>query len=353
VNWGCFAGSVECKVEGEGFSEIVEFPVSVEMPELTGPVFFDINQAGMQYSLPEMYATDYSWSFPEGAELVSGTGTHDVEVNWGIQSGNVEVIVDNACLDQYLIGMEVFPDGQYPYPDINQPHLIPGTINSTHYDIGGQGVAYSDNSIANEGAGPRQDEQVDTEYGDNGNPNVGWIVSGEWLKYTVQVQETAQYLVELRVASDADQRGPITFYVGEEERGQVSVPKTGGWGDYQIITAEVDLYEEDEVLRIDMGNGGFNMGDMEFTVDSYDEQAALNASVKVFPVPAGDYLFIDSPEFLNEVEIISLSGKVVFQQEFSGIQKQENVTLPKLPSGVYLLRIKMDKGLVVNKTIMK
>ncbi len=353
VNWGCFAGSVECKVEGEGFSEIVEFPVSVEMPELTGPVFFDINQAGMQYSLPEMYATDYSWSFPEGAELVSGTGTHDVEVNWGIQSGNVEVIVDNACLDQYLIGMEVFPDGQYPYPDINQPHLIPGTINSTHYDIGGQGVAYSDNSIANEGAGPRQDEQVDTEYGDNGNPNVGWIVSGEWLKYTVQVQETAQYLVELRVASDADQRGPITFYVGEEERGQVSVPKTGGWGDYQIITAEVDLYEEDEVLRIDMGNGGFNMGDMEFTVDSYDEQAALNASVKVFPVPAGDYLFIDSPEFLNEVEIISLSGKVVFQQEFSGIQKQENVTLPKLPSGVYFRRIKMDKGLVVNKTIMK
>lgn len=353
VNWGCSDGLVQCQVEGDGFSEIVDFPVSVEMPQLEGPLFFEINEAGMQYSLPEMHSTDYSWSFPEGVEVVSGSGTHEVVADWGAQSGNVEVVVNNTCLDQYVVEKEIFPAGQYPYPDIKQPHPIPGTINSTHYDIGGQNIAYSDKSIANEGAGPRQDEQVDTEYGDNGNPNVGWIVSGEWLEYTVQVQKTAEYLVELRIASEADQRGPITFFVDGEERGQVTIPGTNGWNDFVTVTGKVDLYEDDEVLRVDMGNGGFNLGDMEFTVDSHDKQAALNASVKVFPVPAGDYLFIDSPEFLNEVEIISLSGKVLFHQKFSGIEKQENVTLPKMSSGVYLLRIKMDKGLVVNKTILK
>jgi hypothetical protein len=94
-----------------------------------------------------------------------------------------------------------------------------------------------------------QDEQVDTEYGDNGIANVGWIVSGEWLEYTVQVQETAEYLVELRIASDADVRGPVTFYVGEEERGQVTIPKTTGWNNFITITAKVDLYQEDEVLK--------------------------------------------------------------------------------------------------------
>lgn len=353
VNWGCSDGLVQCRVEGDGFSEIVEFPVKVEMPQLEGPLFFEINQAGMQYSLPEMHATEYLWSFPEGVEVVSGIGTHEVLVDWGVQSGNVDVIVNNTCLDQYAIEREVFPAGQYPYPDINQPHPVPGVINSTDYDIGGQNVAYHDKSVANEGTGPRQDEQVDTEYGDNGSPNVGWIVSGEWLEYTIQVQETAEYLVELRIASEADLRGPITFYVGDEERGQAIIPKTNGWNDFVTITAKIDLYQEDEVLHLDMGNGGFNLGDMEFTVDSHDEQAALNASVKVFPVPAGDYLLIDCPEFINEAEIISLSGKVEFQQKFSGIQKQENVNLPKMLPGVYLLRIKMNKGLIVNKTILK
>lgn len=353
LDWGCTAGTVKCQVSGAGISEIVEFPVNVEMPQLSGPVFFEMNQAGMQYSLPGMHSTYYSWTFPAGVEMVSGSDTHQAEVNWGTVSGSVEVLVDNACLDQYAVSMDVFPVGQYPYPDINQPHLIPGTINSTHYDIGGQNIAYFDKSIANEGAGPRQDEQVDTEYGDNGNGNVGWIVSGEWLEYSVQVQETAEYLVELRIASDADLRGPLTFYVGEEARGQVAIPKTTGWNNFITITAKVDLYEEDEVLRLDMGNGGFNLGNLEFTVDSYDAQSELNASVKVFPVPVSDFFVIDSPEFLERVEIVSLAGKVFFQQKFSGIQKQEKVTFSELPPGVYFLQIKLDKGLSVNKTILK
>jgi beta-glucanase (GH16 family) len=353
VNWGCSDGLVKCQVESDGFSEVVEFPVSVEMPELEGALFFEINETGMLYSLPDMHSTDYSWSFPVGVELVSGAGTHEVEVTWGAQSGNMDVVVDNVCLDQYLVSMEVFPAGQYPYPDLNQPQLIPGTINSTHYDIGGQGVAYFDNSVANEGAGPRQDERVDTEFGDNGKPNVGWIVEGEWLEYSVQVQETAQYLVELRVASEGNLRGPITFYGGEEERGNVTIPMTNGWNDFVTITAKVDLYEDDEVLRVDMGNGGFNLGDLEFTVDSYDEQATLNASVKVFPVPVKDCLLIDSPEFLDKIEIVNISGDVVLQQKFSGIRKQEKVTFSELPGGVYFLHVKLDKGLYVNKTILK
>lgn len=353
LNWGCTDGFVKCQVEGDGFSEIIEFPVSVEMPELAGPVFFEENETGMQYSLPEMHDTDYSWSFPSGVEMVSTTNTNEAEVNWGTQSGDVEVMVENTCLDQFVVGLEVFPYGQYPYPDMNQPHPIPGTINATHYDFGGQSTSYFDNSMENEGAGPRQDERVDTEYGDNGNPNVGWIEDDEWLEYTIEVQETAQYLVELRVASDADLRGPITFYVGKEERGKATVPKTSGWNDFVTITAEVDLYEDDEILRVDMGNGGFNLGDLEFSVDSYDPQKELNASVNIFPVPVKDYLLINSPEFVKAIDIMSLSGKTVFQKEFSGFRKQEKVNLPEFAHGVYLLHIKLSNDLVVNKTVLK
>jgi hypothetical protein len=42
----------------------------------------------------------------------------------------------------------------------------------------------------NQGPGPREDEGVDTEYADNGGPNVGWIIAGEWIEYTISVEDT-------------------------------------------------------------------------------------------------------------------------------------------------------------------
>ena len=86
-------------------------------------------------------------------------------------------------------------------------HPIPGTIEAEDYDVGGQGFAHNDIDKTNEGnseyrAGDGVDveETQDTE----GAYNVGYIRNGEWLAYTVDVQTTGSYDLDLRMAADGD-----------------------------------------------------------------------------------------------------------------------------------------------------
>lgn len=80
---------------------------------------------------------------------------------------------------------------------------LPGTIQSERFDLGGQGVAYSDFESANLGGAFRPTEGVDLESTTDtgGGHNIGWVRAGEWLKYSVNVAASGTYVLSLRVAS--------------------------------------------------------------------------------------------------------------------------------------------------------
>ncbi|HPI12854.1 MAG TPA: hypothetical protein PLK63_17545, partial [Catalimonadaceae bacterium] len=42
-------------------------------------------------------ATNYVWSVPNGASVVSGQGTNAIQIDWGISSGTVSVVASNGC----------------------------------------------------------------------------------------------------------------------------------------------------------------------------------------------------------------------------------------------------------------
>ncbi len=101
---------------------------------------------------------------------------------------------------------------QVPYASV---HAIPGTIEAGHFDkyeAGvGQNISYFDSSQNNEGD-TRLDEYVDTATVTNEGMTVGWLTAGEWLEYTVHVQNPGTYSVEIRYASgNANGGGPIHF----------------------------------------------------------------------------------------------------------------------------------------------
>ena len=104
---------------------------------------------------------------------------------------------------------------QYPYNDkINQ---IPGTIEAGHYDYFegglGQGISYMDLTQNNNGDF-RSNEYVDSSIVENEGATVGWIAAGEWLEYTVEVDESGYYDFEYSYAS-ANQNGggPFTLEI--------------------------------------------------------------------------------------------------------------------------------------------
>ena len=110
-------------------------------------------------------------------------------------------------------------------------HVIPGVIEAEHFDTGAAGKAYLDVDEENQGADYREATQVDIEKrpdASNGH-GIGWTRQGEWLRYTVDVQESGSYTIEMPVASN--KKGGL-FHLeiaGKDITGPISVPDTKSW----------------------------------------------------------------------------------------------------------------------------
>jgi Sulfatase-modifying factor enzyme 1/Carbohydrate binding module (family 6) len=133
-----------------------------------------------------------------------------------------------------------------------QPQIIPGKLQCEWYDLGGEGMAYHDKDSANNGSGNlnpangtflnefRMNEGVDISYTkareiDNSAYNkvmplmeqlyAGWTVPGEWINYTVYVEKTGTYSIELMYTASGD--GGIAFLLnGKSLTGQLDIAST-------------------------------------------------------------------------------------------------------------------------------
>src|SRR5580658_6355774 len=82
------------------------------------------------------------------------------------------------------------------------PAPVPGTVQAENYDTGGQGVAYSVNSINGNGTAYRTDGvDLETTSDTGGGDDLGWTSTGQWFRYTVNVSTAGSYVVTIRVAA--------------------------------------------------------------------------------------------------------------------------------------------------------
>ncbi len=161
---------------------------------------------------------------------------------------------------------------QIPYA--NNINNIPGIIEPGKYDDYeggiGQNIAYFDSSPYNQGT-YRLDEYVDVEYfGETEGPTLGWIEAGEWVEYSILVDQPGYYDLEYRYASDIPSGGGQFYFEinGTQVSDNVSVGNTGDW--YNWLTgnvSDIELNAGEHILRLVFINGGFNLGRMTFSFD--------------------------------------------------------------------------------------
>lgn len=159
-------------------------------------------------------------------------------------------------------------------------HNIPGTIYATEYDLGANGYAYFDKDSAdyhvstdeytawNQGYAYRNDGVDIEECRDvltNGY-NVGWISSGEWLNYTVQIDSTAAYNIEVRYAASGSD-GKLYLEVDDAPvSSTISLGNTGAWDAWKTYTInDVVLYKGTHHLKIVADHSGFNLSYLKFS----------------------------------------------------------------------------------------
>jgi Carbohydrate binding module (family 6)/Chitobiase/beta-hexosaminidase C-terminal domain/Fibronectin type III domain len=108
---------------------------------------------------------------------------------------------------------------------------IPGTIQAEAFDTGGEGIAYHDTDTANSGGAFRTTEGVDikTTTDTGGGYAVGWMNTGEWLKYTVNVTTAGTYTLTARVATPYAGKSFHIEIDNVNVTGPLTVPVTGAW----------------------------------------------------------------------------------------------------------------------------
>ncbi len=222
-------------------------------------------------------------------------------------------------------------------------HMIPGRIEAEEYDLGGEGLGYHEaNTNGNEGGAPFRNDEVDIEEtgDDHGVYNVGYILSGEWLQYSVEVLASGIYDLNLRMASDGSGKTLHIEIDGVNVTGPVQVPNTGGWQTWETITVkDVNLTAGEHVMRIVFGSSYMNLNYVEFVDVVTGMDADVDRQIKVFPNPYKEVVYIVATKSIT-YKVFSITGEVVLSGDCFG----KCIIDETLPSGIYFLSINSANG---------
>lgn len=114
---------------------------------------------------------------------------------------------------------------------------------------------------------------------------------------------------------------------------------TSGNGSYEIVDANDNIYAELASEDADF--------DYELVTPICIGSASVNELAtnmfQLFPNPAHEKINIESEELIDRIEIVSLDGKLLFEQE-TNLVKNKELNVSNLYSGIYIVRIEFNNG---------
>ncbi len=227
--------------------------------------------------------------------------------------------------------------------------MIPGIIEAENYDEGGEGLAFHETTLANEGGADYRDDAVDIEVNGAGY-NLGYLSAGEWLDYSVIVEETADYTLAIEFAA-ADENGGGSFRIlldDQELVPETATGSTGGWTVWQELVLEnIALTEGEHTLTFEVVKGDFNLDKMSFEKDIpvvLSIFSSENSGASIFPNPVSEQLFL-SPSIVKKgsVSVLDGTGRLVLRKEVN----DGALDVSSLRNGTYVLRVEADGELMV------
>jgi beta-glucanase (GH16 family) len=169
---------------------------------------------------------------------------------------------------------------------------IPGTVQAENYDTGGQGVAYNVTSLNGTDNGYRSDGvdlEVTTDTG--AGLDLGWTASGQWFKYTVNVNAAGTYTLTFRVAAinAVTDAFHISNSSGTNLTGNVNVPATGAWQAWTNVSVIITLPAGQQVLTMNQDNPGWNVNLLTFAGSAVEAPFGGTAAAVPGAVQAENY----------------------------------------------------------------
>jgi hypothetical protein len=198
-----------------------------------------------------------SVAFYNGATLLGTDNTSPYSFAWtNVAAGTYSLTAratDNGGLTTTSAAISVTVGSTPPA----QP--VPGTIQAESY-------------IAMSGV------QLEATGDTGGGQNVGFIETGDWMDYRVNVASAGSYTIGFRVAS-ATGGGQAQLRSGSTVLATANIASTGGWQTWTTVNATATLAAGVQTLRVHAATGGFNINWIQFTANASSANLALNKPV--------------------------------------------------------------------------
>lgn len=169
----------------------------------------------------------------------------------------------------------------------------------------------------------------------------------DYIDFRVNVPSSGKYSVKYRVASAQNTgRGSVRLKVGNSNKGDKTIPKTGGATKWKTITKNVNLSKGSQTIRLQTVNGaGWNLdyfelkrstsGRSEIAEKEVEEDLTVNngsGALLIYPNPSIDGLFTISSSTIWTVRSLA-TGAVIATGEGT------EVDISNQSKGLYLLQI--------------
>jgi hypothetical protein len=233
-------------------SESQSHPVGKKKPNQLG--IYDMSGNAWEWCLNETLKTTIDFCVHMGGSWFAGEEPSKILAKYG----NIPTHFSNSVGFRVLFPVTALTIDKNFFSNYkgkswnNQPQQVPGKVQAEFYDLGGQEVAYHDNDNMNSGSGNlnpangtflnefRITEGVDISYTkgkdiDNSPYNLvepklgelyaGWTMPGEWINYTIKVNQAGIYTLDLMYTASGN--GGISLLLdGKELVTELLIPST-------------------------------------------------------------------------------------------------------------------------------
>jgi beta-glucanase (GH16 family) len=319
------------------------------------------------------YARVYDFKLGENDTIAPEEPQNFVaDVDWSSVKLSWSPAKDNHAIDKYY----VFVDNEKIDSVVGVSYVVRDLEPLTEYTLGVQAIDLSGNlssqvsttvtttaisGIAIPGKIEAEDFTsmlgVDTQPCEEGGDNVGWIDTGDWLTYTIDVKEDIEFRAAFRVAAE---NAMSQIEVLDESGAVITVldfATSGGWQAWKTVLSEpFTLATGIQTIKLDITKGGFNLNWIEIK-DKNEYVGVSNTSlqgVSIYPNPTYGNLQVSSINgAISGVDILDITGRVLQSTSFNTNTNKVTIELTDaaIKPGILMVRIHSNNAVFIEKVV--
>ncbi len=353
LDWGCSPGMVAVEINSP--CELISTEISIELRNyiVSGSAFVPENSPGQIYKIDPINNVTYHWTVPDGAVITSGNGTNQISVDFGNESGRIEVEIMGEC-GSNKFGIDVLISILSIYCDFDGTDLDFATF-------GGASFEKIPNLLK---SGIDTSDHIGKSRKDPGAVDWGGIFAdlGGELNFTdnpyinMKVYAQKSGIVKFKIEDLSGGTTPVEI--------DLELTKPNEWVNlvYDFSGQPDKTYDRIALF--------FDFGDVDTSDWFFDDIIGSSGPMVVstrkitttdfnaFPNPTLGKLTIDLSAIASfydtsHIKLVNHLGQIVFEQKIQSINNQISLELPSLTPGAYFLTIEQNdltylKKIVVN-----